>query len=68
MLLGNKPVPHLFAAQVAVRFPGFFCDDEFNPSPYWSNAWHIDGLENVSGWLHLRLSFLIDFFVVLGKD
>ena len=44
-LLGVRP-PTLLHAQVALRFPGFLClPGTFSPSPYWTSAWHIDGMD-----------------------
>jgi hypothetical protein len=47
-LLGieQNNVPFMFAGQLALRFPGTLCLNEFSfePVPFWSSLWHIDGL------------------------
>jgi hypothetical protein len=46
LLLGleTAKIPFMFAAQIALRFPGTLCDELFNPVPFWRSLWHIDGL------------------------
>ena len=34
------------AGQVALRYPGDMCGDDFRVGPNWQNHWHIDGLAN----------------------
>lgn len=42
--LNASAVPPALAAQVALRFPGTLCDEQFRPVPFWASLWHIDGL------------------------
>lgn len=72
LLGGEDRVPFIPAAQIALRFPGDFCIDgaaeSLSPVPWWSSAWHIDGLhqppaiDNFTLLIGVALSDVLDDF------
>lgn len=38
----------VFGGQIALRFPGALCDNNFKPVPFFDKVWHIDGLHSSS--------------------
>jgi hypothetical protein len=61
-LLGKSFANTVFGGQVALRFPGALCDNNFNPVPFYDKIWHIDGLHTAENGVRCAISSTNSFY------